>query len=478
MANAPVSRILVLLICAVIPGRIALAEDGKDRLLAECDKHSATVESLASGLWEKAEIALQEKASAALLMDRLKVEGFAIESGVAGLPTAFVATYGQGKPVIGILVEYDALPGVGNVAAPRREARKDGVLSGHGCGHNLFGSAAAGAAIALRHFMAREKIAGTLKVFGTPAEETLLGKVVMAQKGVFAGLDAALDWHPSLKNEVQNDGTQAMDNFEVEFVGQAAHAAMDPWNGRSALDAVEMMNFGTNLMREHVKPSARIHYVIPEGGQAPNVVPERARVWYFVRDTNREDVDRMYSWLVNIAQGAALATGTKANVRYITGVHAYRYSRPMQEAIAVNLERVGPPAFSPEDQAFGRALQKAAGKPEVGFRTTIEKLGPTVLPPEGGSTDSAEVSRITPTASFGIATAPYGVPWHSWATTASHGTPAARKAAVVAMKVLAATGYDLLTSAELRNKARKHFEEQAAGTRYVSPIQKASAKKP
>jgi aminobenzoyl-glutamate utilization protein B len=472
------TRALCVCFLSLASARIALAADGKDRLLAECDKHSATVESLASDLWEKAETALQEKASSALLIDRLKAEGFAIQEGVAGLATAFVATYGQGKPVIGILVEYDALPGVGNAAVPRREVRKDGVLSGHGCGHNLFGSAAAGAAIALRHFMAKEMISGTLKVFGTPAEETLYGKVVMAQKGVFAGLDAALDWHPSLKNEVQNDGTQAMDNFEVEFTGQAAHAAMDPWNGRSALDAVEMMNFGTNLMREHVKPSARIHYVIPDGGQAPNVVPERARVWYYIRDTNREDVDRMYMWLVNIAQGAALATGTKANVRFTTGVHAYRYSRPMQEAIAVNLARVGAPAFSPEDQAFGRALQKAAGKPEVGFRTTIEALAPTVLPPEGGSTDSAEVSLITPTASFGIATAPYGVPWHSWATTASHGTSAARKAAVVAMKVLATTGYDLLTNVELRTKTRKYFEQQAAGERYVSPMQKASAKKP
>jgi aminobenzoyl-glutamate utilization protein B len=257
--------------------------DAKKVAAQEVERLSAEIGGLAGSLWTFSETALRETRSAALLADRLEREGFRVERGVAGMPTAFVATWGQGRPAIGILAEYDALPGVGNAAVPRKEAREDGVTSGQGCGHNLFGAGSVGAALALQRTMKASGLAGTLKLFGTPAEETLIGKAYMARDGLFDGLDAVLEWHTDDRNAVMNHPNQANNNFSVEFFGRAAHAASDPWKGRSALDAVELMTHGANLMREHLKPTARVHYVIPSAGEAPNVVPAYAKVWFFVR---------------------------------------------------------------------------------------------------------------------------------------------------------------------------------------------------
>ncbi len=316
----------------------------------------------------------------------------------------------------------------------------------------------------------QHNLRGTVKLFGTPAEETVVGKVYMAQAGVFDGLDAVIDWHPSDDNKVKNQPGRAMNNFEVEFFGQAAHGAADPWNGRSALDAVEMMNYGVNLMREHVKPTTRIHYVIPNAGEAPNVVPEYAKVWYYVRDINRAEVQQYYERILKIAEAAALATETTHKVTLITGVHRYQHNRPMQEAIQKNLEMVGAPDFSAREQEFARTLQRNVDKEEQGFSTEVEPLPDGLGPVEGGSTDVAEVSWIVPTAGFRIATAAADVPWHSWATTACHGTEAGRKAAVVAAKVIAATGVDLLTDDALLQAAQAAFQDATQGKPYVSPL--------
>lgn len=272
-------------------------------------------------LWEYSELPLRETRSAGFLIGKLEEAGFDIEINLADMPTAFVATYGGGSPVIGILAEYDALPGVGNEPVSERKARTDGVTSGHGCGHNLFGAASVGGAIALKALMGKNSLKGTLKLFGTPAEETVVGKVYMAKAGIFEGLDAVIEWHPGDDNEVRNQTGRAMNGFEVEFFGQAAHGSADPWNGRSALDAVELMNYGANLMREHIKPTARIHYVIPRAGEAPNVVPEYAKVWYYVRDINLTEVNKHYARILKIAEGAALATETTHKVHLITAVH-------------------------------------------------------------------------------------------------------------------------------------------------------------
>jgi aminobenzoyl-glutamate utilization protein B len=292
----------------------------------------------------------------------------------------------------------------------------------------------------------------------------------MAKAGVFDGLDAVLEWHPGGTNEVRNQPGRAMNSFEVEFFGQAAHGAADPWNGRSALDAVEMMNYGVNMMREHVRPTTRMHYVIPHAGDAPNVVPEYARVWYFVRDINRAEVGKYYDRILKIAQGAALATETTHKVHLITGVHEYLLNRPMQEALQKNLELVGAPRYTEAEQEFARSLQRVTGKEEKGFNDKVKPLPDEPGEVRGGSTDVADVSWIVPTAGFSVTTAAEDAPWHSWATTACSGTRAGRKGAVVAAKVIAATGVDLLTNPTLVKEAKAFFLEASGGKPYQSPV--------
>ena len=461
---------LFTFILAFVAGPALAQSDVKSQALEHAEAVQDNVSDMANSLWDYAEIGLHEHKSAAKLIEHLEEEGFSIERGVAGMPTAFVATYGSGEPVIGILAEYDALPGVGNDTEPMRQTREDGVLSGHGCGHNLFGAASVGGAMALKRTMESEGLSGTIKLFGTPAEETLIGKVYMAKAGVFEGLDAVLDWHPGTANRVGNSPSRAMNNFQVEFFGQAAHSSSDPWNGRSALDAVEMMNYGVNLMREHVKPTARIHYVIPNAGQAPNVVPEYAKVWYYVRDVNRESVQTYYERILDIAAGAALATRTEHKVYLITGVHDYNLNRPLQEAVQANLERLGPPQFTETEQEFGKRLQRFLEVEESGFSTEIAPLADGPQGIGGGSTDVAEVSYLAPTVAFSIATAAEHVPWHSWATTACHGMSAGVRGAHLATRLLTLTGVDLLTDADLRARAKAFFLEKTEGRPYVSPI--------
>ena len=471
--NALYTIILIGLMAFV--GHPANADDKttetlKTEAIATVEALKPLIEEMATLLWDYSELALEEKLSAAMLAGKLEEAGFAVERGVADMPTAFVATYGQGQPVIGILAEYDALPGLGNEPVPRRQPRADGVISGQGCGHNLFGAACVGAAIALKKVMASHDIKGTVKLFGTPAEETVVGKVYMARDGIFKGLDAVLEWHPGDENSVRNQPGRAMNSFEVEFFGQAAHASADPWNGRSALDAVELMNYGVNLMREHVKPTTRLHYVIPRGGEAPNVVPEYARVWYYVRALNRREVKQYYDWVLNIAEAAALATGTIHKVHLITGVHEYLLNRPLQEALQANMTLVSIPTFTKKEQAFARSMQRFLKVEQKGFKEGLEPLADEPQPPRGGSTDVAEVSWIIPTAGFSVVTAAEEIPWHSWATTACSGTAAGRKGAVTAAKILAATVVDLLTRPDLLEEAQKFFKETSGGKSYRSPI--------
>lgn len=442
----------------------------KRTALRKVDDLSGEIHLMAMTLWDYSETALFEAQSAGFLADLLEREGFTVERGVADMPTAFVASWGSGRPMIGILAEYDALPGIGNEPVPHRQPREDGVKGGQGCGHNLFGAGSVGAAIAVKRTMEEHDIAGTVRLYGTPAEETVVGKVYMAKAGLFDGLDAVIEWHPSQETQVRNQTGRALNNFEVEFFGQAAHGSADPWNGRSALDAVELMNHGVNMMREHIRPTARIHYVIPSAGEAPNVVPEYAKVWYYVRETDREKVEEYYNWILKIAEGAALATRTEHEVFLITGVHEYLLNRPLQEALQANLEYVGPPQFSEEYQTFARELQRSLGVEEEGLDTEIKPLADEPEPVSGGSTDVAEVSYITPTAGLSITSAAAGVPWHSWATAASHGTEGAVRAAEVAAKVLALTGVDLLTDQELRERAREFFLEKTEGKAYESPV--------
>ncbi len=445
-------------------------QQAKKTAMSEAQSLAEKTEEISMQLWDYSEIALEEKRSAALLEDYLEAEGFSVDRGVAGMPTAFVASWGEGRPVIGILAEYDALPGVGNAAVPERSPRTDGVTSGQGCGHNLFGAASVTGAVALKNTLQELGLAGTVRLYGSPAEETVVGKVFMARDGLYDDLDAAIDWHPSAETKTRNDPGQAMNSFTVEYFGQAAHGAYDPWNGRSALDGVELLNYGVNMMREHIEPSTRIHYVITEGGDAPNVVPEYAKVWYYVRDLSRESVERYYQRILKIAEGAALATETTHKVTLITGVHECLMNRPMQEAIQANLEMVGDVAFTAQEQEFGKSLQRFLDIEEKGFVGEVEALAEEVEPATGGSTDVCEVSYIVPQAGFSITTAAADVPWHSWATTACHGTSAGVKGAVAASKVIALTGIELITDPELLAAAKEDFLERTGGKPYQSPI--------
>ena len=452
----------------------AFADDSlsaeKRQVVDQVDALESEIVEMSMALWNFSEIALKEHQSAELLARVLEAEGFTVERGVADMPTAFVAEWGSGGPVIGILAEYDALPDIGNDPVPTRQARADGHPHGQGCGHNLFGAGSAAAAIALKRTMDANGMQGTVKFFGSPAEETLVGKVYMANAGVFDGIDITIDWHPFFETNVNNSPGQAMNNFQVEFFGKAAHGAYDPWNGRSALDAVEIMNHAANLMREHIEPTARIHYVIPGAGEAPNVVPAYARVWYYVRDENREKVEASYEWLTQIAEAAALATQTTHKVTLLTGVHEILLNRPLQEAAQWNLEYVGAPQFSAEDHAFARELQETLGIEPLGYPTEVQPLADEVQPAEGGSTDVAEVTRLAPGVSFYVATAGLNLPWHSWATSASHGRPGAAKGATVAAKVMAMTAMDFLQDEDLRRRAQAEFDAQMAEQPYVSPI--------
>ncbi|MGD8726940.1 MAG: amidohydrolase [Gemmatimonadales bacterium] len=438
--------------------------------LRAADALAVEIAEMSQTLWDYSETAMLEYRSAEYLAELLEADGFTVERGVADMPTAFVASYGSGRPIIGVLAEYDALPGVGNAIVPHRQAREDGLTAGQGCGHNLFGAASVTAAMILKRVIDEHGLEGTVRLYGTPAEETVVGKVYMAKAGLFDDLDVAFEWHPGLETGVNNERTRALNNFTVEFFGQAAHAAGDPWNGRSALDAVELMDYGVNLMREHVRESARIHYVIPSAGEAPNVVPEYAKVWYYVREADREKLDEYYEWILKIADGAAMATRTTHQVTLITGVHAMLFNRPLQEAMQRNLESVGPPSFTDADQEFARALQRSLDLEETGLDTEIQPLADEPLPVSGGSTDVAEVSHIAPTVGLSVTTAAADIPWHSWATSASHGTPGSVRGAMVAAKVIALTGVDVLTDVSLVERAHEFFTEAKGSEPYVSPI--------
>jgi aminobenzoyl-glutamate utilization protein B len=469
-----VERAVLICVVSLLVGDVSVAaaenEAARRAALVAADELQDLTGEIARGLWDLSETALRENRSAELLAGVLAAEGFAVETGVAGMPTAFVATWGRGRPVIGVLAEFDALPGVGNAAVPERAPREDGVTAGQGCGHNLFGAASVVGAIAARRALDELGLSGTVRLYGTPAEETVVGKVYMAREGVFDDLDAAMDWHPGTETGTRNQPGRAMNSFTVEYFGQAAHGARDPWNGRSALDAVELMDYGVNLMREHVKPTARIHYVITEGGDAPNVVPEHAKVWYYVRDTDREAVQADYERVLKIAEGAALATETTHEVSLITGVHECLANRPLQEAVQANLELVGGPEYSEEEQDFAHRLQRNLGIEEKGFVGDVLPLADEVQPPEGGSSDVCEVSHIVPEVGFRVTTAAAGIPWHSWAATACHGTSAGTKGAVVASKVIALTAVDMVTDPELLAAAKQDFLERTEGRPYRSPI--------
>ena len=425
--------------------------------------------ALSDAIWRHAETSLEETQSSGSLAEYLEKNGFSVERGVAGMPTAFVASWGKGAPVIGILGEFDALPGISNQAKPERVPLTEGA-PGHGCGHNLFGVAAAGAAVAAKRALQAEGISGTIKYFGCPAEETVIGKVYMAKAGVFDGLSVCLDWHPGTWTGVDFSRTRAMNNFTVEFFGKTAHGAADPWNGRSALDAVELMNHAVNQLREHVEPSTRIHCVISDGGGAPNVVPGYAKVWYYVRDLERAGVESTYQRVLKTAKAAAIATETTHKVTLTTGVHSYLLNRPLSELLDRNMRAAGAPTWTEEEQAFARLIQEATGKDAKGMYVGIKAMPKDELPATGGSTDVAEVSRIVPTAKLRVASAPQDAPWHAWPVVACGGMSIGHKAMISAARTLGGALIELAASPQVVAAAKRAFDRKTEGKPYRSPI--------
>src|SRR5262245_14452091 len=455
--------ILPALPCLAAAAPAPAPSPAKQAAVASVERQAPEMIRMADRIWGYAETALRETRSAALLADHAEAHGFRVERGVAGLPTAFVASYGSGRPVIAVVGEYDALPGLSQKAAPRQEPLEAGA-AGHGCGHNLFGPASLAAAIAIQERIAAGELRGTVRFYGTPAEEDVGGKLYMIRAGLFDDVDVALAWHPADEISADTDGSQAVVDFLVEFRGKAAHAAVDPWDGRSALDGVELFAHAINLMREHVKPTARIHYVVKEGGEVPNVVPERASLWCWIRDSDHASVDALVERARAIAEGAALATETTSSLRIQSGDYEMLVSFEGAKLLHENLSWLGPLEFTPEEQAFAREIQRATGVEPAGLRGTLEPLDLEPGPPEGGSTDVSDLSWKVPTLHLSVTTAAHDAPWHAWPVVAASGSSIGHKGMVHAAKALAATMVDLYQDPERRAAIAQEFERRKAGT--------------
>ncbi|HLG15517.1 MAG TPA: amidohydrolase [Blastocatellia bacterium] len=441
----------------------------KEEAAASIDRHRQELFGLSDKVWAFAETALRETKSSKLLADYAEKQGFKVERGVAGMPTAFIASYGEGRPIIGILGEYDALPGISQKASPVKEPYEQGA-AGHGCGHNLFGAASLGAATAIKELIAAGKLKGTIRFYGTPAEESVGGKLYIARAGLFNDLDVCIAWHPEDKTRADTQSSQAMVDFTVEFKGKAAHAAFDPWNGRSAVDGLEAFTHGINLLREHVKPSVRMHYTILKGGDVPNVVPEYARLWCWVRDSKRSGVEAVMERVRKIADGAALIAGVESKLTVQSGDYEMLVIVAGARLIHANMKWLGPIQYTAEEQEFARAIQRATGVEEKGLNGAIQPLEDQRPDPEGGSTDVADVSWIVPTLHLSVTTAPEGAPWHSWPVVACGGMSIGHKGLTLAAKTLAATIVDLFDDAKAREDIMAEFKEKTKGHVYKGYI--------
>jgi len=440
-----------------------------EALLRFVESRRAVDRAVAQDLWNWAEVGYQEEQSSARLQKELRAAGFTVRAGVAGMPTAFVAEYGSGKPVIAILAEMDALPGVAQAAVPERSPLR-GRISGHACGHHLFGTGSVSAGIAIRQWLSTNRRSGTIRVYGTPAEEGGAGKAYMVREGLFGDVDIALHWHPGDRNSVTNEPTLSNKSAKFRFAGIAAHAAAAPERGRSALDGVEAMNFMSNMMREHVPDDARMHYIITRGGDAPNVVPESAEVFYYVRHQNPLIMADIFDRLLKVAEAAALGTGTNVQHEVIHGAYSLLPNDALAEVVDAQLRRVGGVTYDAAEQDFAERLFKTLGKNELGLGSERE-IQPVDRRRTSGSTDVGDVSWTVPTIGFRTATWVPGTPAHSWQAVAAGGMSIGFKGMENASKVLALTAVELFTQPDLITAARAEFEQRrGADFRYVSVV--------
>ena len=437
----------------------------KEAALAALSSAYEADKKTALQIWEYAEVGYKEVKSAALHVQHLKDAGFTVETGVAGIPTAFMATYGSGSPAIGILAEYDALPGINQSKSPERDPSV-GKEAGHACGHHLFGTASVSAGIAIKDLIAAGKLNGTIKVFGTPAEEGGSGKVYMVRAGLFNGLDAVIHWHPANSNGITTTSALANKSAKFKFYGISAHAAAAPDQGRSALDAVEAMDNMVNMMREHIPQETRIHYVITNGGKAPNVIPDFAEVYYYVRHPKRKDVVEIFDRVVKAAEGAALGTGTTMKYDIIGGTHDLLINKALAETMQANLDKVGGVNYTEAEIAFAKKLQPTMVAPVD--MATAAQVKPLNYINEGnsGSTDVGDVSYAIPTVGLRAATWVPGTAAHSWQAVAAGGTEIGTKGMLVASKTMALTAIDLMSNPVLLAKAMDEFIKSIGDYKY------------
>lgn len=442
----------------------------KTESIKNLDGKYADYKAIAMQIWENAELGYKEVKSSALHQKTLKDNGFNVQAGIAEIPTAFVATFGEGKPIIGILAEFDALPGLAQTAEPVKKSIA-GKAGGHGCGHHLFGTASVAAAIELKNTMIKNKIKGTIKLYGTPAEEGGSGKVYLVRAGLFDGVDVVIHWHPGATNEANPSSALANISAKFRFRGQSAHAAGAPDRGRSALDGVEAMDNMVNMMREHIPQESRIHYVITDGGKAPNVVPDFAEVYYYARHPNREVVRELFERIVKCAKGAAMGTETTVEYEIIGGTHDILPLPVLAKVMHENLTKVGGVTYSPEEIAFGKTLQESfplKSRPAITNASKIEPYKDESYRTGGGSTDVGDVSYAVPTVGLRTATWIPGTPAHSWQAVACGGTDIGGKGMMVAAKTLTLMGIDLLMDKTLIEKATADWKvARGADFKYV-----------
>lgn len=460
---------------------MATLSDPKDRLCAAVDARREHLEQMAMRIWENPEVAFEETTAVEILTEALAGAGFTVTTGIGGLETAFSARYGDDDPVVGVMGEFDALPGLSQERAAEQRPREAGD-PGHGCGHNLFGVGSLGGAFAIQEAIADGLVEGSVVYFGTPAEEAGSGKAYMARAGAFDPVDVMLSWHPGWYNAPGRQRTLAVDTFEVTADGTTAHAAAAPEGGRSALDAIQLLNTAVEFMREHVPEKARVHYVIDDGGAAPNVVPGNASAEYYLRAPNRETVEDLSAWFRRAADGAGLMADVDVAVTKHSGMYGIEPNQTLADAIAENMTALGGFELDAESRAMASDLrdsidtqrleelpaehrERAAAEPV--FTDPVDVHTPDAV--ASYSTDSGDVSQLVPLGRFRAATFPVGTPLHSWQAVAASGTVGVA-GMCYASKVIATTLYDLLTDPALLAAAREEFTDRTSDRHYTSPL--------
>ena len=456
----------------------------KTDVLKYLNNINGEVQDLSLKVWSNPEISGKEKESADLFRKILKGHGFELKE-IDGMEHAFIAEYGSGSPVIAVLGEYDALPGLSQtVDTTFNPVEQNGP--GHGCGHNLLGGAALGAVLAIRKYLEETKLSGTIRFYGCPEEETLIGKVKMIKKGAFDGCDIALNWHPMSVNTALENAFLANNSIKFRFNGISSHAGQSPEAGRSALDAVELMNVGANYLREHVIDKARIHYTITNAGGAPNIIPKEAESWYFVRAPQRKDVEEITERLFKVAKGAAMMTETTVDYEVISGCYEMLPNKVLFDLTYKNMVEIGGPSYTENDLAFAKALQETLDpnmvegeikkymSPDSDEKKYIhqgvlekEKVNSVVV---AGSSDSGDVSWIMPMNLLLTACFPLGVANHSWQATSSAGSSIGMKGMIYAAQVLSGITFDLLKEPSIIAKAKTEFNKRTEKRKYISPL--------